>query len=119
MTPRELKFFVLDADHQVQPQTPQTPWRGTEQIAFNEFGHEAIGVISVSTIFLGIGLPRHDGGLAPLFETMIFGCDGEGLGDLNGYQRRCVTYDEAMAMHAQAVEHVKNAFSELAKASGA
>lgn len=80
----------------------------------NFFGHEAIGEIHVSTIFLGLDHARH--GPPLLFETMIFGLDE---GERGNYQTRCSTWDQAMQMHADAIEYVKNAFSELAKASGA
>jgi hypothetical protein len=113
--------YILDG-HEPKPTTlteddPEY-FRGTcVTIAENWFGHEAIGEIHVSTIFLGIDHShRIRGGLPILFETMIF---AKGIEGLDGYQVRCCTWDEAMAEHALAIEHVKNAFAELAKASGA
>lgn len=52
----------------------------------------------VSTVFLGIDHSFGYGGPPVLFETMIFG------GEQDGYQERCCTYDEAIAMHAKACQ---------------
>ena len=84
-------------------------------IAENWFGHEAIGEIHVSTIFLGIDHAHGFNARPLLFETMIFG-GGE---DIDLYQVRCCTWDEAMEEHAKAIEIVKNAFAKLAEISGA
>jgi hypothetical protein len=109
--------YILDG-HEPKPMAEDDPDYYVRDlcvtIAENWFGHEAIGEIYVSTIFLGIDHARR--GPPLLFETMIF---AEGIEGLDGYQVRCCTWDEAMAEHALAIEHVKNAFAELAKASGA
>lgn len=60
---------------------------------------ETIQDIFISTVFLGIDHAVF--GKPILFETMIFG------GELNEYQTRCCTYDEAEEMHQDAVEKVK------------
>lgn len=52
----------------------------------------------VSTVFLGLDHNFWDDGPPVLFETRIFG------GAHDQYQRRCCTWDEAVAMHAAAVE---------------
>jgi hypothetical protein len=56
---------------------------------------ELPGRVVISTVFLGI-----DHGLGPgpprLFETMIFN------GPYDGWQERCPTWDEAVALHRQA-----------------
>lgn len=117
--------YVLDG-HEPKPSTltESDPdyFRGIcETIKSNAFGHAGIGIMFVSTIFLGID-HRHIGDGPPiLFETMIFKDDlthGPDHDFIN-YQTRCSTWDEAMQMHADACEYIKNAFSELAKASGA
>jgi Lar family restriction alleviation protein len=58
--------------------------------------HLASGV-RVSTVFIGLD---HQFGEGPplLFETMIVG------GPHDGYQNRCSTWDEAVAMHAMTVQ---------------
>lgn len=61
---------------------------------------ENISDIKISTVFLGLD---HQWGKGPplLFETMIFG------GELDMYQDRCTTWEQAEAMHAKAVAKVK------------
>ena len=49
----------------------------------------------VSTVFLGID---HGYGDIQIFETMIFGLEGE-----SEYQERCATYKEALVMHDRAI----------------
>jgi hypothetical protein len=57
-----------------------------------------VGASVVSTVFLGLDHQWRDG--PPLlFETMIF-TDGES----EGYQRRCSTWIEAEAQHAEVVK---------------
>ena len=51
----------------------------------------------ISTVFLGIDHNHFGKGPPLLFETMIFG------GRMDDYQNRCSTWDEAEAMHAEAV----------------
>lgn len=64
-----------------------------------------IGKIRVSTVFLGI---NHGFiGFRPLwFETMIF-FNNTYRPDLDGYQDRCETWEQAEAMHERACELVK------------
>jgi hypothetical protein len=60
-------------------------------------GDTDVGNVRISTVWLGI-----DYRFPPLiFETMIFG------GDLNEYQERYATEQEARAGHERAVELVK------------
>lgn len=118
-----LRMYVLNPDHSVSRVNDTIEWgRQYESnrrfVAENFFGHEGIGTIRVSTIFLGIdhSFSYAIGGddRPVLFETMIFG-----MPDGDGYQDRCCTYDEALVMHAKAVEYVKNAFTALREVSGA
>tara|TARA_R110002050_G_scaffold124575_1_gene243753 strand:+ start:2960 stop:3292 length:333 start_codon:yes stop_codon:yes gene_type:complete len=53
-----------------------------------------------STIFLGFDHGIDDN-KPVLFETMIFG------GDNDGYQTRCCTHRQALAMHREAVKLIK------------
>lgn len=57
--------------------------------------------IFVSTVFLGIDHNFAFEGPPVLFETMVFG------GNAHEYQRRSCTWDEAMSVHAEAVQLVK------------
>jgi hypothetical protein len=52
--------------------------------------------VRVSTVFLGLDLRYGEPGPPLVFETMIFG------GSEEGWQDRCSTWDEAVAMHQKA-----------------
>src|ERR1044071_2919366 len=56
-----------------------------------------LGGTTVSTVFLGLDHQFGDGGPPLLYETMIFG------GPLDGYCRRCSTWDQAEAQHTEAL----------------
>ncbi|WP_063685502.1 hypothetical protein [Bradyrhizobium stylosanthis] len=76
------------------------PWRVAETF---------VGSVHISTVFLGID-HRHFGDGPPLlFETMIFG------GSLEGFQNRCSTWDEAEAMHAEALDQVRRGHLRVVK----
>lgn len=66
-------------------------------------GETEIGALFISTVFLGLDhnfARLFDGGphVPILFETMIFGFD-----DDDRYMTRCATWEQAEAMHRQAV----------------
>lgn len=113
-------FYILGADHKVQSVKNIDEWAERfepfdQRVAINFFGHKAIGEIQISTVFLGIDHRFWGEGPPIVFETMIFG-GGKGI---DGYTDRCSTWDEAVVMHARAVELVKKAFNDLVEASGA
>lgn len=56
--------------------------------------------LMVSTVFLGVDHNFWHTGPALLFETMIFG------GPHDQWQRRCSTWDQAVKMHAAALDLV-------------
>lgn len=60
----------------------------------------------VSTVFLGLDhrFGGDEGELPVVFETMVF----SGNPDLNGYQERYCTYDEAVKGHKTIVHFIKN-----------
>lgn len=64
-------------------------------------GWDEVNGYEVSTVFLG--LDHGFTGRPLLFETMIFG-----KGDEDGYQIRCSTWDEAVEMHKEAIDWIKN-----------
>lgn len=76
------------------------PWFENPQnrrVAFTK-----VGLVEVSTVFLGIdhNLNPHTQGQKPvLWETMIFGAKG----DLEHYQERYSSYDDAVLGHECAV----------------
>jgi hypothetical protein len=57
--------------------------------------HDEEGGVRVSTVFLGLAASLYE--QPALFETMIFG------GLHNGYQQRSKTWQDAEAVHAQAL----------------
>lgn len=103
-------YFNLDENNNVI-ECEQKDWadlyetkEGQERrrVAFDE-----VGKYEVSTVFLGLD---HGHGFTReplLFETMIFG-----KGNLDNYQTRCATWDEAVEMHKEAIELI-NAEKEV------
>lgn len=71
-------------------------WARWFENADRRVGHDFIGKVRVSTVFLGVD---HSFGRGPpeLFETMIFG------GPHDGYAERYSTWDEAEAGHKKAL----------------
>ena len=76
------------------------PWRVAETI---------IGEIRISTVFMGLDHRFSGEGPPILFETMVFG------GKLDQFQDRCCTWDEAEAMHADAVRQVRGGHLRVVK----
>jgi hypothetical protein len=71
-----------------------TQWLWNED---SNVAHDFVGDTEIRTVFLGIDY-RLDGGEPLLFETEIFG------GPYDQYQRRCSTWEQAEAQHAEAVK---------------
>ncbi|WP_439372903.1 hypothetical protein [Bradyrhizobium sp. DASA03120] len=80
--------------------TSLDPWRVAQTY---------IGDVHISTVFLGLDHRFFGDGPPLLFETMIFG------GRLDEFQNRCATWDEAEAMHAEAVEQVRRGHLRVVK----
>ena len=76
----------------IAAETGVDPWR---------VGLAEIGKVEISTVFLGLDHNYLRRGPPILFETMIFG------GWLDHSRNRCATWDEAKAMHAEAVRLVR------------
>jgi hypothetical protein len=57
--------------------------------------------VMISTVFLGLDYRMSRRGPPLLFETKVFG------GSLDRFQNRCATWDNAEAMHAEAVALVR------------
>lgn len=89
-------------------------WARKFNIETRHVATDDIGGAHISTVFLGIDhrfrFGEKEEKLPPLlFETMIF----DGVED--GYQRRCCTWEEAEAQHAEAVELVRRATASADK----
>ncbi len=76
-------------------------WASWFETADRHVAQSEVNGKRVSTVFLGID---HSFGAGPplLFETMIFGKDGD-----DEYQDRCSTWEEAEVMHAKACEEAR------------
>jgi hypothetical protein len=85
---------ALAKHHTAIDETGVDPWN---------VGRTTIGEVTVSTAFLGLDHNRLGRGTPILFQTMIFGADGDSL-----HQNRCSTWEQAEAMHAEAVAKMRS-----------
>ena len=94
-------YYILDG-HEVVKSDLMTWARWLEITKNRHVAREAIGEADISTVFLGLD---HSFGQGPplLFETMIFGLEGEEP------QWRYSTWEEAEAGHVRALEYARNA----------
>lgn len=90
----------MEKRYECAKRTGIDPWRVAETV---------IGGTSISTEFLGLNHRFIGSGPPLLFETMIFG------GRLDNFQDRCSTWDEAEAMHAEAVALVRQGHLRVIK----
>lgn len=88
-------WYILDKDHNVIPATLEEGINFFERREDRRVARDEKHGIIVSTVFLCVD-HSWDDGPPYLFETMIFG------GDNDGYQERCSTWNEAVAMHKRA-----------------
>lgn len=96
--------------HEPEPCTDSIEWAVWFGTADRHVAHnQPLPDVSISTVFLGLDHRFSDKGPPLLFETMIFG------GKHDGWQERCSTWDQAVAMHARAVNMVQETASSPAK----
>ena len=101
------KFILVG--HDPEPCTDLMKWAYWFETADRRVAHNSpLPNVSISTVFLGLD---HQFGKGPplIFETMIFG------GKHDGWTERCSTWDQAVAMHARAVNMVQETASSPAK----
>src|SRR4051794_18651136 len=96
-----LGLYILEGTTPVQT-TDIEAWARSRQSGRRRVDYTVINEIAVSTVFLGIDQRAPFKGKPILFETMIFG-----LKDLNDYQERYSTWEDAEAGHLEACEQVK------------
>lgn len=91
-------YYILNPDKSVRRAKDVDEW--VEQRGESEYilKQELYGQHEVSTVFLGID-HNFFGGEPILFETMIF--------PNQDYQTRCSTYEQAIRMHEEALQHLK------------
>ena len=95
--------YILDGKTPVR-EPDLLKWGTWFESANRQVAEDMIGDVHISTVFLGLD---HSFGRGPplLFETMIFG------GAHDGYQERCSTWEQAEAMHAEAVAKARSGLS--------
>lgn len=94
--------YILDAQGEPVLEPDLTVWGRWMGRAERHIGNDLIGLVKVSTVFLGLD---HSWASGPplLWETMVFG------GPLDGEMERYRTRDEAIRGHQFIMERVKNA----------
>lgn len=97
----EPRWYRLDG-HTAVPCASIEEWAQHHDVVGRIVKQEDMGPFFVSTVFLGID-HRFGPGDPLLFETMIF--RGHGSGN-DVYQTRCSTWEQAEAMHANAVSRI-------------
>lgn len=97
--------YILDGKT-AKPEGDLLAWGRWMETADRIVAKTQVGNMRVSTVFLGLD---HALMVGPplLFETMIFG----GHGEINGYQERCSTWDQAETQHAKAVDTARAALA--------
>lgn len=103
-----MRYYKLNPDHSTAPTSMQEWARKFEsskdrRVARTELG-TVPGLVTVSTIFLGLDHGWDEGGPPILFETMIIG------GPLDESQERYSTWDEAVAGHGRWVDKARQRF---------
>lgn len=99
-------YFNLDKDNNVVPCDLEDLcdlYETDTGIDRRRVARDEINGYDVSTVFLGADYGYGFTEKPLLFETMIFS-----KGELDGYQTRCTTWDEAVKMHQEAIEIAKN-----------
>lgn len=105
--------YILNAQGEPVLERNFLRWALWFERAARHVGEEMVGSSWVSTVFLG--LDQRFGGNGPpiLWETMVFG------GKLNQEQWRCAGgREQAEAMHAYVVDHVRHGGEEFLMKTG-
>lgn len=97
-----LNKYILDSKGRPVVEPDLFKWARWIETAKRHVGDDFFGEVRVSTIFLGLDHNYAMEGPPVLWETLIFG------GKLDQHLWRCSgTWEQAEAMHAQAVAQVK------------
>lgn len=99
----EWKYILAEDGKTPIPEPDVIKWARWYEKTERHVAFDEIGSIKISTVFLGIdhGFDYHNE-RPILWETMIFGATGE----LEHYQERYSSYQEAMEGHERAVAQV-------------
>lgn len=108
------RWFILDEEHHVVAASGIKSWArwlsGDDKKRRVDYTELADGIVTVSTIFLGLDHNYYGKGPPILFETIVFGLTMES-GEM---QRRYSSWDDAEVGHKMTVKKVK---AMIAKAS--
>ena len=93
------EFYILDGTLPKSVDTVQE-WAAWFEHNARHVGKTDVGVLWVSTVFLGID---HSQGYGKpiLFETMIY---NNAMKEWMDYQTRCATWEEAIEMHSKGID---------------
>jgi len=104
-------YYILD-EHHKPIETDTDSWadwmdpKERRRLVAADFLHQGTpDEIHVSTVFLGIDHGYGEHHVPVLFETMVFGLEGEIPGEL---QRRYTNWDDAVAGHNETLIAVKD-----------
>jgi hypothetical protein len=93
-----MNYYILNGHTPVR-EPNMLAWGQWMETADCHVNQTTIGVLWISTIFLGIDHNFFAGQPPRLFETIIFGFDHD-----DSYQTRCATWEQAERMHALACD---------------
>jgi hypothetical protein len=94
--------YILEG-HEAVPCDDLMAWGRWYETAERQVDRTEVGHFTVSTVFLGLDHGWSESGPPILFETMMFTRNDQRRAEFEDYQTRCSTWDEAVAMHAEAV----------------
>lgn len=100
-----MEYFKLNEDGTIERSETFQPSINLSKTKVNiKQDGKTVDTCLISTVFLGL---NHGTLTHPLlFETMIFD------GPLDGYQKRCFTYNEAVQMHMRAKDAIVEALED-------
>lgn len=95
-------YYILNEDHLAVP-CELLEWAQWFESADRRVAEDRIGAFRISTVFLGLDHAFGEQGDPVLFETMVFGPDGESA-DMDRYS----TWSDAQAGHARIKSEVES-----------
>lgn len=113
-----MRNYLLDG-HRAYPVDTDTPeglirWARAFEALDRQVALDRLPLATVSTVFLGLDHNHWHDGPPLLFETMIFVHEALKGGPLDDYQTRCSTWEQAEAMHREAMAELLKAHQEAA-----
>jgi hypothetical protein len=106
---KKMMHYFLNEDHTVRECSLMEWGKQIQEMSINHTKHVAEDMINgnhISTVWLGLD-HNYYGGPPLLFETMVFGQDGNDV-----YMDRYYTWDEAIEGHKKAVQWVLKEYKD-------